>query len=287
MSSEFATMVMPRNRRKLRPMIAAVMTSLTYVSLGSTRSFGEHRAAVHRLVAISFVLLAGCPNRQNVPCSEDRHCDLSSGGACLAGPSTSSWCAYPDSSCPSGFRYSDFDVGDGVGGTCVDDEGPKDAGIDAPGVPAFDVAYPSEWRFSVAGPVSGYFLVINRGVTPLSMSSLQLKSIDDDHPTAFLRINANPLGTTIAPGQAGGSLTPLAKTVLVDSGLVTEARTDTDSDYLSIEIVNAPTGSYDINATLKLGLDNRDIMMPMILHILPGPTVYADPQVGKRTTIFR
>ena len=72
------------------------------------------------LLVVFFALLtAGCPARKDVPCSEDGSCDLSPGGACLAGPSSNAWCAYPDSSCPSGFRYSDFDVGDGVSGKCV------------------------------------------------------------------------------------------------------------------------------------------------------------------------
>ncbi|MBA3451972.1 MAG: PD40 domain-containing protein [Deltaproteobacteria bacterium] len=83
------------------------------------------------LLTIALILLAGCPNRQNVPCGDNSHCDLAAGGACLAGPSTASWCAYPDSTCPEGFRFSDFDVGDGVGGQCVG-SGSGDAGADAP-----------------------------------------------------------------------------------------------------------------------------------------------------------
>ncbi len=40
------------------------------------------------------------------------------------------WCAYPDPDCPSGFRYSAQDVGDGLSGQCVPQE--LDAGVDGP-----------------------------------------------------------------------------------------------------------------------------------------------------------
>ena len=38
------------------------------------------------------------------------------------------WCAYPDGTCPSGYRYSDIQVGDNVSGMCVPG---MDAGVDA------------------------------------------------------------------------------------------------------------------------------------------------------------
>jgi hypothetical protein len=240
-------------------------------------------------VACCLTVLAGCPGRANVQCGEDSHCDLGPGGSCTEAPTGNQWCSYPDPSCPSGERFSDLDVGDGLAGQCVG-ESPIDAGVDAvidAGVPAFDVAYASEWRFSVPGPVDGYLLVVNTGVTPLSMSTLQLKSIADDHPTAFVRIIATASETSIPPGHAGGFLTPLATTTLVGSGLVSETRADTDSSYLNIEIVNAPEGTYDIHVSLELELDNARISMPITLHMLPGPTIFANPDVGTRKTVFR
>src|SRR5262249_46890452 len=62
----------------------------------------------------------GCGSRKDVPCHDSTDCDLSSGGICLAVTGGSQWCAYPDSMCSSGFRFSDLDVGDGLGGTCTD-----------------------------------------------------------------------------------------------------------------------------------------------------------------------
>lgn len=81
------------------------------------------------LSAIALAVLAACPNRQNVPCGDSAQCDLVAGGTCLAGPSADRWCAYPDPMCPGGLRYSDLDVGDGVGGQCVATSG-SDGGVD-------------------------------------------------------------------------------------------------------------------------------------------------------------
>ncbi len=64
------------------------------------------------------VLLAGCPGHKNVECRDNGSCDLSGGGMCIAATSGNNWCAYPDPQCPSGYRFSDQDVGDGLGGQC-------------------------------------------------------------------------------------------------------------------------------------------------------------------------
>lgn len=81
------------------------------------------------IVGVASALWA-CPGRNNVQCEQSSNCNLSSGGMCVAAPSGNMWCAYPDPACPSGYRYSDQEVGDGVGGQCVA-EG-TDGGVDAP-----------------------------------------------------------------------------------------------------------------------------------------------------------
>lgn len=71
-------------------------------------------------VLASICFLAACVNRLNVECIENSNCDLFAGGLCTTNPSTENqWCTYPDPECPSGRRWSDLDVGDGVSGTCV------------------------------------------------------------------------------------------------------------------------------------------------------------------------
>src|SRR5262245_26999447 len=88
---------------------------------------------------------AACNARNDLQCDRDAFCDLSGGGQCLVAPTGNSWCAYPDPSCPDGYRYSDQDVGDGLSGQCVASSG-TDGGVDA-GVPSDMVLVP-------AGPFS-------------------------------------------------------------------------------------------------------------------------------------
>lgn len=72
----------------------------------------------------SFLLFSwACSSSGNVQCTDDTNCNSSAGGACLGNPATGNqWCAYPDGDCPSGSRWSDQDVGDGLGGRCVSDD---------------------------------------------------------------------------------------------------------------------------------------------------------------------
>lgn len=66
-------------------------------------------------------LLSACPGHKDVECTGNGDCNLGSGGVCLlAEPTGHQWCAYPDSGCPAGYRYSDVDVGDGLSGACVE-----------------------------------------------------------------------------------------------------------------------------------------------------------------------
>lgn len=42
------------------------------------------------------------------------------------------FCAYPDTACPEGFRWSDYDVEAANSGTCVEPGSDADAGVEAP-----------------------------------------------------------------------------------------------------------------------------------------------------------
>lgn len=81
------------------------------------------------LLATVLGCLLACSNRANVQCEVDPNCDLTAGGICAAAGNGNHWCAYPDASCPGGYRYSGQDVGDGLAGVCVAQM--PDAGIDA------------------------------------------------------------------------------------------------------------------------------------------------------------
>ncbi len=167
--------------------------------------------------------------------------------------------------------------------TCTAPPAPPDAALK----PAFDVAYGKEWCFSVAGPVGLSIVFINTDVSPLSMTTIQVRSLDDDHPTAFVRIETTPSSTEIPPGFAGGKLSPVDEAVLVDTGIVTEPRIDTEINYGSIELVDAPVGTYDIVVDAVLGLEGLDVPLHMTLHMQPGPQVCANMEVGTRAQIFK
>jgi formylglycine-generating enzyme len=70
-----------------------------------------------------------CYSRSSVQCETDPNCNLTPGGICTAAPTGRHWCSYPDPACPSGYRFSDLDVGDGVADQCV---AVTDGGVDAP-----------------------------------------------------------------------------------------------------------------------------------------------------------
>ena len=76
-----------------------------------------------------WILGAGCGGRANVECAVDSNCDLMGGGICKQSAAGGHWCAYPDTGCPSGYSYSNENVGDGVSGSCVAESAPAiDAG---------------------------------------------------------------------------------------------------------------------------------------------------------------
>ncbi len=212
---------------------------LTHVSLGSSDGFGEHQPAglvldMRGIIAAFIMLLAGCPSRQSVPCNEDGNCDLGAGGACLAGPTSNNWCAYPDSTCTSGFRYSDFDVGDGVGGQCVG-ETPMDGGVDAPpdtmpdappGQARFDVAYVNMWDLGTGAASMSevrWARIVNTGSEPLDLSAATFTNVSDNHDQIVIGMAMeNNTGTSLSPGFSLGALTGQASTLIVSSGMVTE-----------------------------------------------------------------
>jgi Tol biopolymer transport system component len=79
-------------------------------------------------IAILAFILA-CQPTGTVQCKDDASCNAGVGGVCLGNPTTGNkWCTYPDSNCASGTRWSDHDVGDGVGGLCVNVESLSDGG---------------------------------------------------------------------------------------------------------------------------------------------------------------
>jgi hypothetical protein len=184
------------------------------------------------------------------------------------------------------FPYPPPVESDAVDGTLLDAS--IDGSTDAPPIPFFDVAYPSDWKFSVSGPTHGFVLIVNTGTAPLGLATFQVTSVSDDHPTAVARVTAPTTpGAILQPGNAGGALSEGAQSLLITSGVVPEAWSDRKSDLLSLELVNAPSGTYDVAVNLTIELENHDVPLPMTIHVVPGPTIYLDPILARRVRVYR
>ena len=85
----------------------------------------------HLFFTAAILATAACGGRSDLQCEQSASCDLSGGGTCVTASTGNMWCAYPDPLCPNGLRYSEQDVGDGLGGTCVLAGSGVDAGADA------------------------------------------------------------------------------------------------------------------------------------------------------------
>lgn len=105
---------------------------------------GTRRSECDLFFSCWVVLLIACGSeRSPVECQDNNNCNLDPGGKCEVNPATGNqWCTYPDSECESGRRWSDFDTGDDLSGTCqqdyVADAAPPDAFSAIDGAPSAD-----------------------------------------------------------------------------------------------------------------------------------------------------
>lgn len=81
--------------------------------------------AVVVVVLAACAALAGCTKKNYFECEASADCDFLTGGMCIQNPATgTSWCAAPDTTCPSGYRWDATAVGDDVASTCTPTTGP-------------------------------------------------------------------------------------------------------------------------------------------------------------------
>ncbi len=91
------------------------------------------------IVGVVGLLVACGGGAKDTECVASENCNLEPGGRCVANPPTGSmWCQYPDSSCSSGTRWSDFQTGDGLSGQCVASD--VDGGMGPDGGPSADAS---------------------------------------------------------------------------------------------------------------------------------------------------
>jgi|JI10StandDraft_1071094.scaffolds.fasta_scaffold09712_9 hypothetical protein len=86
--------------------------------------------------------------RAFIECADQTSCGLAVGGQCRVSPATGhQFCAYPDTGCTGGVRWSDYDVEATINGTCVQPGQGADAGIDAPPPVCADLGCTPLWTF--------------------------------------------------------------------------------------------------------------------------------------------
>lgn len=158
--------------------------------------------------------LAACGSHSKLQCEQSSSCDLATGGVCSDPGTGNRWCAYPDGSCPSGYRYSDVQVGDGIAGMCVTT---ADAGVDGPPIS-------SDGNSSGGDNTCKPRVVFVDGQPPFSNG-------DDGSGRRHVWV-ANPDGT---------EMLELSRNAGTDS-----AHPSWSPDGLKIAFASNPTGKYDI-----------------------------------------
>lgn len=164
-------------------------------------------------VVAALLATAGCGGSSTIDCTKNTDCTQGGiPGVCLPSPSSSTmWCAFTDTTCPSGQRWGAA-AGDDLARTCVA-EGVVDGGVDA----AVVDAGPDATHEPDAGPppvLSSKIFVLGVGgsslfvfdaatLAPLGTSTLPVSSpsgLDVAEDTLWV------LGGTVIGGTAGQSL---------------------------------------------------------------------------------
>lgn len=126
---------------------------------------------------MSALLACGGSGTGLLECDRNASCDLAGGGLCVSPGTSHRWCAYPDSDCPSGFRFSDVQVGDGVSGQCLAD----DAGmIDASETPVHDGDTSCRRRVAFDDGVKGQIGVVLREVWASNLDGTGMVNLSND-----------------------------------------------------------------------------------------------------------
>lgn len=187
------------------------------------------------VVPVIVLLCVGCGGgSSNVECRDSNDCGLKPGGLCEANPATGNrWCSYPcatdvnDAPCQSGRCWSDFDVGDDIGGTCQPYDPNTDATLSRLVLSEGDLA-----------PVFAPTLTSYSAALPLSAETVTVT------PTA-----AVPDGVTITVNgmvvDSGAASSPI--TLALGSNALTIVVTAEDSSFVT----------YDIDAARGPGVMQR------------------------------
>ncbi len=234
----------------------------------------QHHVALAAVAAV--VGLAGCPAPQAfIECIDDTNCALAGGGQCLPNPVTGhQFCAYPDGDCASGFRWSDYDVEEGISGECFATP-PIDAGTDVGnpdggGQVSFDVGFVSEWVIG-GEPQSmteyEWIRVVNTSSMPLDLSVGQVTNVSISDNRFTITSTWQTVTTVLDPGKSAGRLSTRASPVIVSNGLVSEPAQDTVEGLLQLRITSFPPSGawFGVQVEITIQIGNARATLPLVV----------------------
>jgi len=127
----------------------------------------------------------------------------------------------------------------------------------------FEVIYISDLSVSSTLFTTGNMsVVVNRGTVPLDLSKARIVTTTDDNPQATFGMSLTISNTALSPNHGAGDLSPAAKALIIDSGMVTEDRTDLQYS-MSISLLNTPAGDYKVTASAILEIDAIQVEIPI------------------------
>ncbi len=236
----------------------------------------------YMLIFVAALLVTACGNNSNFNCDVDTNCDLASGGKCLPGEAGNKTCAYPDTACPGGYRYSEQELGDGV---CV---AAPDAGISPDAdmrVAAFDVIYGDDWRVAVDITNTGWFLLVANGANDPDLSTIKVLSVSDTHPTATARVVAMPGLGVITHGNVAGSIFVDHEAVYLAQ--IHEPRERKTEGYMAFQVLDPPAGDYVFSVHVDVSVNNIPFAMDWKVHHVDSGITYFQAETARRMTVYR
>jgi hypothetical protein len=146
---------------------------------------------------------------------------------------------------------------------------PIDVMPDTPPGVTYDIAYVNEITQTPSNLLTFSFLVVvNKGMTALNTLDVQVVSFIDDNPGIDWEFMRETGATKVlGPGLAAGTLSPLSRMRIVDSGLVTEPIDDPFLNFVMI-FRQAPPAGITINTQAVLRIDGKEAVLPFVIHVI-------------------
>lgn len=131
---------------------------------------------------------------------------------------------------------------------------------------AYDIAYVYEFTLNpdIVG-ANAFLLVINRGTTPIALSTARVVSVEADSGATVTFTKTTDSVHMLAPGRAAGRLSPEAMTKVVTSGLATEPIDDADLDF-TMNFSSLPSPGV-VHGKVVLEIAATKLDMPFTFHV--------------------